>query len=476
MEGFMDTLNKIDGFVWGIPMLVFLVGTGLLMTILLKGIQFRRFGMAMKETLGRAFKKSEDDAEGSLTPFQAMTTALAGTVGTGNVAGVAGAIALGGPGAVFWMWISALFGLCTKFCEVTLAVHYRETNEKNEFVGGPMYYIKNGMGKSWAWLGAIFALFAGFASFGIGNMTQINTIATSIGSVVKNFSPDFSDSSLKIVYLVVGLAVAALVALVLFGGLKRIGSVTEKLVPGMAIVYIVSALIVVFSNIAQIGPTFAHIFECAFNPSAIGGGLVGTSIMMTISKGVGRGVFSNEAGLGSAPLAHASANTDHPVRQGFFGIFEVFMDTIVICTMTALAILMSGAAENYYGIGAGTDLTIEAFAGTLGGKAAALIITLCITLFAFSTILSWSLYGSRSFGYLGGEKLVTVYKAIYVVFVVVGATMTLDAAWIIADILNALMAVPNLIGVLVLSPVMIKLVKDFFSDNPQMGVEKRRRG
>lgn len=472
MQAFMSTIDKIDAFLWGIPLLVLLVGTGIFMTIRLTGLQFRKFGYAMQQTIGKVFSKEKVEAvDGALTPFQAMCTALAGSVGTGNVAGVASAIALGGPGAVFWMWISALVGMCTKYCEVTLAVHYREVNPNGEYIGGPMYYIKNGMGKNWAWLGGIFAFLAGFASFGIGNMTQINTIATSVGSIFTAFDPAVGEGKLKIIYIVVGIVFAGLTALVLFGGLQRIGGVTEKLVPSMAIVYILTALAVIVMNYKNIGPTFAHIFECAFNPDAVGGGLVGTGVMTCMRYGVGRGVFSNEAGLGSAPMAHASANTDHPAKQGMFGIFEVFADTIVICTMTALAILMSGCAEAFYGKAAGTDLTILSFGSVFGDKVAAIIIAACITMFAFSTILSWSLYGARCFEYLGGLKAVAVYKIAYIAVVVFGAAISLQAAWTIADILNALMALPNLIAVLVLSPQIVKLTKDLFSDEPKLGIK-----
>lgn len=474
MQSFMHVIEQIDAFLWGLPLLILLVGTGIFMTIRLTGLQFRKFGYAMKETIGKVFSKEKTEVvEGALTPFQAMCTALAGSVGTGNVAGVASAIALGGPGAVFWMWISALVGMCTKYCEVTLAVHYREVNPNGEYIGGPMYYIKNGLGKKWAWLGALFALLAGFASFGIGNMTQINTIATSIGSIFTAFDPGFGEGKLKILYIVVGVVFAGLTALVLFGGLQRIGGVTEKLVPAMAIVYIVTALGVIVTNYRNIGPTFAHIFECAFNPSAVGGGLVGAGIMTCIRYGVGRGVFSNEAGLGSAPMAHASANTDHPAKQGMFGIFEVFADTIVICTMTALAILMSGCADQFYGKPAGTDLTILSFGTTFGTKAAAIIIATCITMFAFSTILSWSLYGSRCFEYLGGLKAVSVYKIAYVLIVVLGAAISLQSAWTVANIMNALMAFPNLIAVLILSPKVVELTKDLFSDEPRLGIKQK---
>lgn len=372
METIMALSSRINGLVWGIPMLVLMVGCGIFMSSRLGFVQFRRFGYTMRNTLGKMFDKTEVE-DGALSPVQAMTTALAGTVGTGSIAGVAGAIALGGPGAVFWMWVAALFGMCTKFSEITLAVRYREKNEDGEWIGGPMYYIKNGLGKHWKWLGGLFAFFAACAAFGTGNMAQINTIATSIGSIFKAFDPAFTDAQLKTVYIVVGVAGAALTALVLFGGMKRIGAVTEKLVPVMALAYVACTAIVVFGHIGQIGFVFRQIFQGAFNPSAIGGGMAGAAILAVAKAGIGRGVFSNEAGLGTAPIAHASANVKHPVQQGIFGIFEVFTATFVICTMTALAILMSGMAPQFYGKSAGTDLTILAFGTTMGTKIASIV-------------------------------------------------------------------------------------------------------
>lgn len=470
MKGFENFINILNGFMWGPVMLILLVGTGIFLTCRTRGLQFRKFGLIMKETVGKLFTKTEVK-EGSLSPVQAMTTALAGTVGTGNIAGVTGAIALGGPGAVFWMWISALFGMCTKFTEVTLSVRYREKNDKGDWVGGPMYYIKNGMGKHWTWLGTLFALFAMIAAFGIGNMTQVNTIATSIGTIFTEFNPAMKQN-LQMIYLIIGIVIAILTALVLFGGLNRIGATTEKLVPVMAIVYIVTALVVIFTHVPMLGSVFHDIFVGAFNPEAIGGGMAGTVIMTVMRAGIGRGVFSNEAGLGSAPIAHAAADTDHPIRQGFFGAFEVFADTIVICTMTALAVLVSGKAVGFYGKSAGTDLTISAFSTTFGGKLAAIIIATCIAMFAFSTVLSWALYGTRCAEFLfKSTKVIKPYQIIFIIFIVVGATMKLSVAWTVADTLNAMMAVPNLIAVLALSPEVIRLLKDFFSGHPNCTTE-----
>jgi AGCS family alanine or glycine:cation symporter len=452
--------SQMDAVVWGIPLLVLLLGTGIFLSARLGFIQFRKFGFIMKRTVGRLFSK-EKNKEGTLTPAQALTTALAGTVGTGNIAGVAGAIAVGGPGAIFWMWIAALFGMCTKYSEIVLAVHYRKKNDKGDFVGGPMYYITNGLGKRWKWLAVIFCLFGMIAAIGTGCMTQINTIASSIGSVIVSFNPAIEDDMLQMIYTIIGVIGAILTILVIFGGLQRIGSVTEKLVPVMAIVYIVAALAVVISHGSMIGPVFAQIFEGAFDPSAISGGLAGVAIQQAMRAGFGRGIFSNEAGLGTAPIAHAAADVDHPVKQGMYGVFEVFADTIVICTLTALAILCSGCAGDYYGKAAAADLTIRAFSTTFGDKIGSLIIAVCITMFAFSTLLSWSLYGGRCMEFIAGSRGMMAYQAIYVLFVVIGASVKLDLVWNLADSMNGLMAIPNLIAVLALSPVVVRLTKDY---------------
>ena len=452
--------SAINGVVWGIPMMILIIGTGVYFTIRTGFLQFRKFGYTMKNTIGKCFQKVEAK-EGAVTPFQALTTALAATVGTGNIAGVCGAIAIGGPGAVFWMWISALVGMCTKFSEVTLSINFRERNDKGDWVGGPMYYIKNGLGKKWTWLGGVFAVFGMLAAFGIGNMTQVNTIATTIGTATTQFV-ELSDGSLKIMYLIIGIIVALIAAAVLVGGVKRIGNVTEKLVPFMAVLYIIASLIVIFSHAGNIGSTFAAIFKGAFNPDAVMGGVVGTGIIAVVKSGVGRGLFSNEAGLGSAPIAHAAAETDHPVRQGLFGIFEVFADTIVICTLTALTVLCSGIIVPYGESGVGADLAINAFTTTFGGRASGVVVAIGLTLFALSTVLSWGLYGTRCCEFLFGTKIIKPYQVVFCVFMVVGATMKLDLAWAIADTLNGLMAIPNLIALLALSPVVIKLTREFF--------------
>lgn len=474
---FVDAVTQanswLNGVVWGIPMLVLIVGVGLFLSIRTGFLQFGKFGYAMKNTIGKVFQKKDDKKikdKGAISPIQALTTALAATVGTGNIAGVAGAISLGGPGAVFWMWVSALLGMATKYSEIVLAVRFRERDKKGEWVGGPMYYIKNGLGKKWNWLAVIFCIFAALASTGIGNMTQVNTIATSVVSTAKAISGNAVDTQL--VNIVVGVACAIIVSLVVLGGLKRIGSVTEKMVPVMSIIYIVAALIVVFANIGSVGKVFLSIIEGAFNPQAVVGGVVGVTVMQAMKNGVGRGVFSNEAGLGSSPIAHASADTDNPVKQGVYGIFEVFADTIIICTLTALAILCSGT-EIAYGTKMGADLSISAFTSTFGDGIANVIVTIGIALFALSTVLSWSLYGARCVQYILGDKGAFIYKIIFCLLPIVGATMSLGLAWDIADTLNGLMAIPNLIALIALSGTVVKLTREFFKkDRMQPIIEK----
>ena len=462
MDAIIQINSAINGFVWGPVMLVLLVGTGLYLSISTGFVQFRKFGYAMKNTIGKVFHKAEA-GHGEITPFQAVTTALAATVGTGNIAGVTGAIVLGGPGAVFWMWISALVGMCTKYAEVLLAVKYRERNENGEWVGGPMYYIKNGLGKRFKWLGTIFAVLGAIAAFGIGNISQINSIADSVNQVAQAFNPASADAK-NTIALVTGIVIAIFVALVVIGGVKRIGQVTEKLVPFMAAIYIICAVIVVIAHASAIPAVFGMIFTGAFNPSAVVGGAVGITIRLAMTKGVGRGVFSNEAGLGSAPIAHASSSERDPVKQGLYGIFEVFMDTIVICTLTSLVVLCSGVAEGHWGEGdlAGAKTTIAGFSTVFGPKFGASLLALGLLLFATSTILGWSLYGTRCIEYLFGHKAVKPYQVLFVIVIVLGAVADLTLVWDISDTLNGLMAIPNLIGLLLLSPVVIKVTKDYF--------------
>ena len=354
--------NAVNNFIWGVPAMVCIIGVGLYLSIRTNFLQIRKFSYSIRVTLGRMFRK-RDASDGTMTPFQAVCTALAATVGTGNIAGVAGAIAIGGPGSVFWMWVSAILGMCTKFSEVTLAVHFREVNEKGDLVGGPMYYIKNGLGKNWRWLATLFSAFGVLTVFGTGNATQVNTITTAINSALLNYHL-IEEGSAHTTSLIIGIILAALVALVLLGGIKRIGSVTEKLVPFMALFYIVLAFGVILLNINRVPAVFSSIVYGAFNPAAVTGGVVGT-FFMSMKKGVSRGIFSNEAGLGTGSIAHACADTKKPVKQGFFGIFEVFADTIVICTLTAFVILCSGVPVPY-GEAAGAELTILGFTSTYG--------------------------------------------------------------------------------------------------------------
>ena len=449
--------TAVNNFIWGVPAMICIIGVGLYLSIRTNFLQIRKFPYAIKTTLGRMLRKREA-SDGSMTPFQAVCTALAATVGTGNIAGVAGAIAIGGPGAVFWMWISALLGMCTKFSEVTLAVHFRETNANGELVGGPMYYIKNGLKKHWHWLAYLFSAFGVLTVFGTGNATQVNTITTAIDSALLNYNI-ISENNVSVTNLVIGIALTILVGLVLLGGIKRIGQVTEKLVPFMAVFYIVLALGVVLLNINHIPGVFASIIKGAFTPASVTGGAVG-SFFTSMKKGVSRGIFSNEAGLGTGSIAHACADTHKPVKQGFFGIFEVFTDTIVICTLTALVILCSGIPVGY-GEAAGAELTILGFTSTYGGWVS-VFTALAMCCFAFSTIIGWGLYGARCIEFILGSKVIKPFMVVYSLVAILGATADLGLLWSIAETFNGLMAIPNLIAVFLLSGVVLKLVKDYF--------------
>lgn len=449
--------NVVNNFIWGVPAMICIIGVGLVLSFRTLFLQIRKFPYAMKVTIGRMFRKKQA-ADGAMTPFQAVCTALAATVGTGNIAGVAGAIAIGGPGAVFWMWISALLGMCTKFSEVTLAVHFREKNDKGEFVGGPMYYIKNGLKKHWHWLAYLFAAFGVITVFGTGNATQVNTITTAIDSALFNYGIISKDSA-STINLVIGIVLAVLLALILLGGIKRIGQVTEKLVPFMALFYVVLALGVVILNINHVPAVFKEIVEGAFSPASVTGGVVG-SFFMSMKKGVSRGIFSNEAGLGTGSIAHACADTRKPVKQGFFGIFEVFVDTIVICTLTALVILCSEVPITY-GQAAGAELTISGFTATYGNWVS-LFTAVAMCCFAFSTIIGWGLYGARCIEFLFGTKVNKPFMFVYSLVAIVGATLDLGLLWSIAETFNGLMAIPNLIAVFLLSGVVVKLVREHF--------------
>lgn len=450
--------NVVNNFIWGVPAMICIIGVGLYLSIRTRFLQIRKFPYAMKVTLGRMMKKKEA-SDGALTPFQAVCTALAATVGTGNVAGVAGAIAIGGPGAVFWMWVSALLGMCTKFAEVTLAVHFRETNAQGDLVGGPMYYIKNGLDKKWHFLAYLFAAFGVLAVFGTGNATQVNTITTAIDSALSSFNVLPADA-VKLVNLIIGVALAIIIALILIGGIKRIGNVTSKLVPFMAIMYIVLALGVIIFHIKSVPAVFASIIEGAFHPASVTGGVVG-SFFMSMKKGVSRGIFSNEAGLGTGSIAHACADTKKPVKQGFFGIFEVFVDTIIICTMTALVILCSGVPVNY-GEAAGAELTIGGFTAVYGNWVS-IFTAVAMCCFAFSTIIGWGLYGTRCIEFLLGSRSNMPFMVLYSLTAIVGATMNLGLMWSIAETFNGLMVIPNLIAVFLLSGVVVKMTKEYFA-------------
>ncbi len=516
MEKLGEWIASVNGvvndFVWGVPMLVLLVGTGILMTLLTKVFQVSHFGHWMKSTIGGIFTNRHVTAhtgkeDKSISQFQSLCTALAATIGTGNIVGVATAIALGGPGAIFWMWIVAIFGMMTNFSENVLGIFYRRKNDAGEWQGGAMYYLRDGLGsyKGCRHIGAVlavlFSVFAVIASFGIGNMSQIHSISSNM------------KSAFAIPTWVTGVVLTALAALIILGGLKRIAAVTEKLVPFMAIIYVVGALVIVGVNAPRVGPAFASIFQGAFGLQAVGGGIVGTGVKLAVTWGMKRGVFSNEAGLGSSVMVHSSSNVKEPVKQGMWGIFEVFMDTIVVCTLTALVILTStnlvntttGQANEILtftdAAGQAQELVLDARTDDLGlyfdlnddgsvkalkaeyaqqgyarlessayvsysfsqvfGKAGSAFIAIAILLFAFSTVLGWSHYGATAFEYLFGRKATMGYKVVFVAFIVVGATMSLQLAWDLSDTFNGLMAIPNLIGVLSLSGVVMKITKNY---------------
>ena len=455
----IETINTaVNNFIWGVPAMVCIFGVGLYLSIRTNFLQIRKFPYAIKTTIGRMFRK-RDASDGAITPFQAVCTALAATVGTGNIAGVAGAIAIGGPGAIFWMWVSALFGMCTKFAEVTLAVHFREINANGELVGGPMYYIKNGLGKKWNWLAYLFAAFGVLTVFGTGNATQVNTITTAVNSALLNYNV-ISENSVSTSNLIIGIIIAILIAMILLGGIKRIGQVTEKLVPFMALLYIILGLGVVLLHIQNVPAVFASIFRGAFQPTAVTGGIIG-SMFTSMKKGVSRGIFSNEAGLGTGSIAHACADTKKPVKQGMFGIFEVFTDTIVICTLTALVILCSGVTVNY-GEAAGAELTILGFTSTYGNWVS-IFTAVAMCCFAFSTALGWGLYGARCIEFLFSEKVIKPFMVAYSLVAILGATANLGLMWNIADTFTGLMAIPNLIALFLLSGTVVKLTKEYFA-------------
>ena len=454
METITTVNAAVNNFVWGVPAMICIVGVGLWLSFQTKFIQFRRFGTSMRETFGKMFHRT-DATQGAVTPFQAVCTALAATVGTGNIAGVAGAIAIGGPGAVFWMWCSALLGMCTKFVEVTLAVRFREKNREGDWVGGPMYYIKNGLPKKWHFLAVLYAILGMLTVFGTGNATQVNAIITAVDTAILNFH-QMGARQLASLNLVIGILIALTVALVLVGGLKRIGNVAEKLVPFMALVYVLMALGVLVLNLNRLPEVLASIVKGAFSPSAVTGGAVG-SMFLCMKKGVSRGIFSNEAGLGTGSIAHAASDVDDPIRQGYFGIFEVFADTIIICSMTAFVILVSGEHITY-GAAAGAELTIGGFTAVYG-SCASLLAAVAMCCFAFSTIIGWGLYGTRCLEFLVGSKANRGFMIVYSFVAIIGATVDLGLLWDLSETFNGMMVIPNLIALFLLSGTVAKMVR-----------------
>ncbi len=462
MEQILCINNFVNDIVWGIPAMVLIMGTGVLLSVLCGFPQFTKCGLILRKTVGKMLRRKGNQS-GAVSPFQAMCTALAAAIGTGSIAGVSGAIALGGPGAVFWMWVSALVGMCTKFAEVMLAVHYRERNAEGEWVGGPMYYIRGGLGKRWSWLGTIFCLFGALAAFGIGNMTQINTIVETVNAAIGGFAPA-GEYDRMLVALIVGVICSAIIFFVLFGGIQRIGDVCALLVPLMAMIYTIASVVVIAVHAYEIPAALRTIVVGALDPGAAAGGLAGIGIREAITRGVGRGIFSNEAGLGSAPIAHAAADVEHPAEQGLYGMFEVFVDTIVFCSMTALVILLGVGVENIpFGVDAGAALTIRGFQSVFDGALPGVIVAVCMTLFALSSVLTWGLYGGRCCEYLLGGTAAKLYQLVFSLCAIAGAAMEMADVWALADTLNGLMALPNLVALLALSPVVKRLSKAYFS-------------
>ncbi len=458
--GIIDQLNSVvgtlGGIVWG-PYVIMplLIGTGIVVNIGLGFIPWRKLGLGLKTMW--AGRKAKEGHEGELTPWQALMASLAATVGTGNIVGVATAIYFGGPGAVFWMWVTGFLGMGTKFCEATLAVKYREKAEDGSFVGGPMYYIKNGLGPKWAWMGTLFAIFGFFACFGIGNMTQANGITA---NVVKMTGLD---------PMVVAIILLVLTGATLLGGVQRIGAVAGSLVSIMCSIYVAGGLVILVLHIDKLPGVFGLIFGSAFTGHAATGGFLGSTLAMAMRFGLARGLFSNEAGLGSSPMAHATAMVKHPVKQGFLGMIDPFLDTIVVCTMTAMVILVSGDwTGDRSVVSSAAVLTNMAFDHMLPGGAGGWLVTIGLALFAFSTILGWGLYGERCVTYLLGRKASKPFYIIFTLVVPVGALSELTFVWDFSDLFNGLMAIPNLIAVLLLSPVVFKLTREFFSDPKNM--------
>lgn len=465
LEFFKTTLNDVA---WLYILLPCVAIGGVFFTIRNRGVQFTRLGASLKLAVGKNARTGKDK-KGSVSAFQALTTALAATVGTGNIVGTCQAIAMGGYGAIFWLWIAALLGMVIKYAEVVLAVHYRERNAKGDWVGGPMYYIVNGMGKGWKWLAVLFTLFAVLASFGIGNFSQINSITDSVNGAVTAFSPATAANHGETIALVVGILLAVITAFALLGGIKRIGKITALMIPFMSILYIVFTLVVIGKNYANIGGAFSKIFSAAFKPQAIWGAASGIAVKKAIIWGLRRSAFSNEAGLGSAGIAHAAAETDSAVKQGLYGIFEVFADTLVICTLTGLTVVVSNVAGTP-GVAPGSSLITAAFSTVFGNKFAALFVAISLMFFAYSTVLGWSLYGTRCIEHLFGMKATKIYQLIFVAGIVLAATtlVNFDDAMALSDTFNGLMAIPNFIALFALSGVVAKLTKEYFRDKTRL--------
>ena len=442
-EQIIDTMREV---IWGPGMLALLLGTGVYLSIGLKGISITKIPYAFKQL----FKGRKGSGEGEISPFNALMTALSSTVGTGNIVGVATAIALGGPGALFWMWCAAVIGLATKYAEAVLAVHYRETDALGKKVGGPMYYIKNGLGAKWKWLGMLFAFFGALAGFGLANTVQSNAVSQIL------------ESNFNVPTLVSGIVMSILVGVVLLGGIKRIAEVAGKLVPLMAIIYLLATMSILILNAAEVPAAVYLIVDTAFNGAAATGGFVGATIMLALQSGVARGVFSNESGLGSAPIAHAAAETNSPVRQGSIAMLGTFIDTLIICTMTGLVLVVTGVwdGELY-----GAAMTSAAFSSQL--PFGDIILTLCIILFGFTTMLGWSYYGERCAEFLLGPKVIVPFRVLWVVGIFLGTQMSLELVWKMSDVLNGMMAIPNLIALVFLAPVVFRLSKEYFAEEEQ---------
>jgi AGCS family alanine or glycine:cation symporter len=453
MEAIENILGQVNSLVWGPPMLVLILGVGLFLSLGLKLMPILKLGAGIRLMWsGRSATGAESDGE--IPPFQALMTALAATVGTGNIAGVATAVFLGGPGALFWMWLTALVGMATKYSEAVLAVRFREVDERGSHVGGPMYYIRNGLGKKWAWLGVLFAIFAAIAGFGIGNTVQANSVA------------DVMEATFGLPHWISGIILMVMVGLVLIGGIRRIGQVASALVPLMAVSYVIAGLVVLALNVADIPAAFALIFEHAFSPIAAEGGFAGAAVWAAIRFGVARGVFSNEAGLGSAPIAHAAAQTKNPINQGLVAMLGTFIDTIIICTITGLVIITSGVWTSGE---SGAALTSMAFSKALPGVGD-YVVAIALAVFAFTTLLGWSFYGERCVEFLFGVKAIVPYRVVWVLAIPLGATVNLGLIWLVADTLNAMMALPNLIALILLSPVVFKLTKEHFEREKAAGL------